>query len=66
MTWDFGALTFKNVVIVAEGSTSTTWCTGSPENYNSAAKYTITGAEATVSGTTVTCNIASIVLSGPA
>lgn len=66
MTWNFGALTFKDVTIVAEGSTSSSWCTSSPSNYNSATKYTITGASASVSGTTVTCTIDSIVLEGPA
>ncbi|KAK3328534.1 hypothetical protein B0T19DRAFT_356973 [Cercophora scortea] len=66
VAWNFGPLTFKNVKIIAAGSTSTSWCTSSPENYNSATKYTITGAKASVSGTTVTCSIDSIVLQSPA
>lgn len=64
--WNFGALTFKNVKIVATGSSSSSWCTSSPSNYNGATKYTITGAKASVSGTTVTCTIDSVVLQGPA
>ncbi|EGO61476.1 hypothetical protein NEUTE1DRAFT_116120 [Neurospora tetrasperma FGSC 2508] len=66
VAWNFGPLTFKNVKIVATGSTSTAWCTGNPANYNSATKYTISGARASVSGTTVTCTIDSVVLQGPA
>lgn len=66
VAWNFGALTFENVKIVSTGSSSTSWCTSSPSNYNSATKYSITGATATVSGTTVTCNIQKIVLEGPA
>ncbi|KAK0616117.1 hypothetical protein B0T17DRAFT_497315 [Bombardia bombarda] len=64
-TWTFGALTFKNVKIVATGSTDTAWCTKSPENYNTASKYAINGAKATVNGNTVTCSIDSVVLQGP-
>ncbi|KAH8896883.1 hypothetical protein GQ53DRAFT_803658 [Thozetella sp. PMI_491] len=63
VAWDFGALTFKNVRI---GSSSTSWCTSSPYNYNSATVYTISGAKASVSGTTVTCTIDQIVLTRPA
>ncbi|KAK3941276.1 hypothetical protein QBC46DRAFT_448877 [Diplogelasinospora grovesii] len=77
VTWDFGPLTFKNVKIwtgtvtygvgqVATGSPRQSWCTNAPENYNKATKYTVTGAKASVSGTTVTCTIDSIVLQGPA
>lgn len=66
VSWDFGALTFKDVTIVAEGSTDSSWCTSDPTNYNSATKYSITGASASVSGTTVTCTFDSIVLEGPA
>lgn len=66
MAWNFGALTFKDVTIVAEGSSDSSWCTSNPSNYNSATKYTITGAKASVSGTKVTCTISSVVLSGPA
>lgn len=66
VAWNFGPLTFKNVKIVATGSSSSSWCTSSPSNYNGATKYTISGAKASVSGTTVTCTIDSVVLSGPA
>ncbi|KAK1773585.1 hypothetical protein QBC45DRAFT_481955 [Copromyces sp. CBS 386.78] len=48
------------------GNTNSAWCTGKPENYNSATKYTISGAKASVSGTTVICTIDSVVLQGPA
>lgn len=64
--WDFGALTFEDVTIVAEGSTSSSWCTADPTNYNSATAYSVTGASATVSGTTVTCTIEKVVLESPA
>lgn len=37
-----------------------------PENYNSATKYTITNAKATVSGSMTTCTIEKVVMSGPA
>lgn len=66
MDWNFGALTFKDVTIVAEGSSDSSWCTADPSNYNSATAYTITGASATVSGTTVTCTISELVLESPA
>ncbi|KAJ9157347.1 hypothetical protein NKR23_g534 [Pleurostoma richardsiae] len=64
--WDFGELVFKNVKIVAEGTTSTCWCTEDPENYNDNAEYSITNAKATVSSTTVTCTFEAITLIGPA
>ncbi|PSR82928.1 hypothetical protein BD289DRAFT_343061, partial [Coniella lustricola] len=66
VAWDFGALTFEDVTIVAEGSTSSTWCTSDPTNYDSATTFSVTGAKATVSGTTVTCTIEKLVLEGPA
>lgn len=46
--------------------TDSTWCTGSPENYNGASVYTVTGAKAEVTGDTVTCSIQSVVLESPA
>lgn len=64
--WNFGALTFEDVTIVAEGSSSSSWCTSSPSNYNSATVYSITGAKATVSGTKVTCTIEKLVLESAA
>lgn len=64
--WNFGALTFEDITIVAEGSSDSAWCTANPSNYNSATTYTITGAKASVSGTTVTCTIEQLVLEGPA
>ncbi|KAK7744078.1 hypothetical protein SLS53_003596 [Cytospora paraplurivora] len=66
VSWDFGALTFKDVTIVAEGSSDSSWCTSDPINYESATAYSITGATASVSGTTVTCTIESVVLESPA
>lgn len=64
--WNFGALTFEDITIVAEGSATSSWCTSNPSNYNSATSFTITGAKASVSGTTVTCTIEKLVLNGPA
>ncbi|KAJ9150413.1 hypothetical protein NKR23_g3689 [Pleurostoma richardsiae] len=65
VSWDFGPLVFKNVKITSTG-TNSAWCTGSPENYNSASVYAISGAKATVSGNTVTCTITSVTLTSPA
>ncbi|KAI9736632.1 MAG: hypothetical protein M1834_000836 [Cirrosporium novae-zelandiae] len=65
-TWDFGSLTFTDVTIVATGSDSSTWCDTTPTNYNNAAEFTVSGATATVSGTTVTCHIDTVELIGPA
>ncbi|KUI57152.1 hypothetical protein VP1G_04415 [Cytospora mali] len=66
VSWNFGALTFEDVTIKAEGSTDSSWCTSDPTNYDSATVYSITGAKASVSGTTVTCTIESVVLESPA
>lgn len=66
MAWNFGALTFEDITIVAKGSASSSWCTSNPTNYNSATSYTVTGAKASVSGTTVTCTISKLVMNGPA
>ncbi|KAI1269050.1 hypothetical protein F5Y18DRAFT_175210 [Xylariaceae sp. FL1019] len=66
VTWDFGQVAFTDVVIVSTGSSDSSWCNSSPENYNSATVYSISGVSASVSGTTVTCKIASIVLQKPA
>ncbi|KAL1635795.1 hypothetical protein SLS56_001490 [Neofusicoccum ribis] len=65
VSWDFGALEFKNVVITATG-TDSSWCDNSPENYNNAAKYSISGVKASVSGNVVTCTISSVILQSPA
>lgn len=63
--WDFGSLTFTNVVITAN-TASTSWCTNGPANYNNAAVVSISRPTATVSGGTSTCSIASITLVRPA
>ncbi|KAI0006339.1 hypothetical protein F4779DRAFT_596837 [Xylariaceae sp. FL0662B] len=63
--WDFGELAFSNVVITSTG-TDTSWCNTSPENYNGATVYSISGLSASVSGNTVTCEIDSVVLQKPA
>ncbi|KAF2140288.1 uncharacterized protein K452DRAFT_319799 [Aplosporella prunicola CBS 121167] len=63
--WDFGELKFQNVVITATG-TDDSWCNDSPENYNGAASFSVTGVKASVSDNVVTCNIDSLVLEGPA
>ncbi|KAK3948080.1 hypothetical protein QBC32DRAFT_401177 [Pseudoneurospora amorphoporcata] len=51
MAWTFGPLTFKNIKI---------------KTITRPQKYTISGAKASVSGTTVICTINSVVLQGPA
>ncbi|KAI1334907.1 hypothetical protein F5Y15DRAFT_399676 [Xylariaceae sp. FL0016] len=66
VSWDFGPLAFSDVVITTTGSTDSSWCNDSPENYNSAAVYSISGVSASVSGTTVTCTISSLILESPA
>ncbi|ETS76155.1 hypothetical protein PFICI_11542 [Pestalotiopsis fici W106-1] len=65
VSWDFGQLAFKNVRITSTG-TDSSWCTSSPENYNSATTYSISGVSASVSGSTVTCTISSVILQKPA
>ncbi|KAF7539339.1 hypothetical protein G7054_g2293 [Neopestalotiopsis clavispora] len=65
VSWDFGQLAFKNVRITSTG-TDSSWCTSSPENYNSATTYSISGVKASVSGSTVTCTISSVILQKPA
>ncbi|KAI1764280.1 hypothetical protein GGR53DRAFT_466548 [Hypoxylon sp. FL1150] len=66
VNWDFGALTFSNVVITSEGSSDSSWCNTTPENYNSATTFSISGLSASVSGNTVTCKIGSVTLQKPA
>ncbi|KAH9884720.1 hypothetical protein F4778DRAFT_551831 [Xylariomycetidae sp. FL2044] len=66
VSWDFGPLAFSNVVITSTGSSDSSWCNTSPENYNSATVYSISGLSASVSGDTVTCTIESVVLESPA
>ncbi|KAK2752000.1 hypothetical protein CKAH01_06286 [Colletotrichum kahawae] len=66
VSWDFGPLEFKNIVITSEGSSDSSWCNSSPQNYNSATTYTMSGGSASVSGTTVTCTIQSVTLQSPA
>ncbi|KAK0663286.1 hypothetical protein DIS24_g1299 [Lasiodiplodia hormozganensis] len=65
VAWDFGPLEFKNIVITADG-TDSSWCDNSPENYNSATKFSISGVKASVSGNVVTCTISSLILQSPA
>ncbi|KAF2656216.1 hypothetical protein K491DRAFT_597371 [Lophiostoma macrostomum CBS 122681] len=64
VSWDFGALAFKDVVITSSG-TDTKWCTNAPENYNSATNYAISGVSASVSNDVVTCKISSVTLQSP-
>ncbi|KAF2183014.1 hypothetical protein K469DRAFT_635432 [Zopfia rhizophila CBS 207.26] len=64
VSWDFGPLTFNNVVITSSG-TDTKWCTNAPENYNSAANYAVSGVSASVSNNVVTCRISSVTLQSP-
>ncbi|CAJ2512771.1 Uu.00g008900.m01.CDS01 [Anthostomella pinea] len=66
VSWDFGPLAFSNVVITSTGGTEASWCNTSPENYNSATVYSISGLSSSVSGNTVTCTIDSLVLESPA
>ncbi|KAI0904123.1 hypothetical protein F4824DRAFT_462675 [Ustulina deusta] len=66
VAWDFGQVAFSNVVITSTGGSDSSWCNSSPENYNSATVYSISGVSASVSGSTVTCKIASVVLQRPA
>ncbi|KAI0172201.1 hypothetical protein GGR52DRAFT_573342 [Hypoxylon sp. FL1284] len=66
VSWDFGPLTFSNVVITSTGSSDSSWCNTSPENYNGASRFSISGLSASVSGNTVTCKIGSVTLQGPA
>ncbi|KAK9792776.1 hypothetical protein SCARD494_06644 [Seiridium cardinale] len=65
VNWDFGQLAFNNVKITSTG-TDSSWCNSSPENYNDAAVYSISGVKASVSGGTVTCTISSVILEKPA
>ncbi|RDL32947.1 uncharacterized protein BP5553_08386 [Venustampulla echinocandica] len=57
-------LSYKNFNQVMN-TTQTAWCTNAPENYNNAMRYTISGAKATVSGGTTTCQIDQVVMEGP-
>ncbi|KAI1323449.1 hypothetical protein F5Y16DRAFT_425187 [Xylariaceae sp. FL0255] len=66
VTWTFGQLAFSNIVITSTGSTDSSWCNASPENYDSTTIYSISGVSASASGTTVTCKIASLILEKPA
>ena len=65
VAWTFGQFAFSNVVITAN-TTSTSWCTNGPSNYQNAAVVTKSTPVATVSGGTTTCRISSIVLVEPA
>jgi len=64
-TWDFGSLTFSNIVITSSG-TETSWCNDSPSNYNSATNFTIAGVEPVVNGESVECRIEELIMVGPA
>ncbi|EIN06392.1 hypothetical protein PUNSTDRAFT_114974 [Punctularia strigosozonata HHB-11173 SS5] len=65
VSWNFGKLTFTDVVMVAN-TTSTSWCTNGPSNYNNAAVVQIATPTVTVSGASSTCSVSSIVLVSPA
>ncbi|KAI1453102.1 hypothetical protein F4805DRAFT_444716 [Annulohypoxylon moriforme] len=65
VSWNFGQLAFSNVVITSTG-TDSSWCNTTPENYNSATTYSITGLSASTSGSTVTCKLGSVILEKPA
>jgi len=62
--WDFGPLTWTNVTITATG-TDSKWCSASPENYNSASKFSVVGVKASTENGVVTCNIANVTLESP-
>ncbi|KAI6084447.1 hypothetical protein F4821DRAFT_242878 [Hypoxylon rubiginosum] len=66
VSWDFGPLAFSNVVITSEGSSDSSWCNTTPENYNSATTFSISGLSKSVSGNKVTCKIGSVTLQKPA
>ncbi|KAI0410997.1 hypothetical protein F5X98DRAFT_71451 [Xylaria grammica] len=66
VSWNFGQVAFSNVVITSTGSSDASWCNNKPENYNGATVYSISGVSSSVSGNTVTCKIASVVLQRPA
>lgn len=65
VTWDFGALTWNNVVMVVN-TTQTAWCTDAPQNYNSATKYTMSTPVVTTANGVTTCTIAQVNMAGPA
>ncbi|KAF7289286.1 Aldehyde dehydrogenase [Mycena indigotica] len=65
VAWNFGQFAFSNVVIVAN-TTSTSWCTNGPTNYQKAAVVSMSTPTATVSGGQTTCSIASVILVRPA
>lgn len=60
-SWDFGPLTFTDIVLTANGS-STAFCTSTPSNYNDATAVSITGVTATVGDGYVACTIEKLVL----
>ncbi|OCL03246.1 hypothetical protein AOQ84DRAFT_381831 [Glonium stellatum] len=64
VSWDFGSLTFSNVVITASGA-DTSWCTKAPENYKSATNYAISGVSVSVNNSVITCRINSVILQSP-
>ncbi|KAI1816970.1 hypothetical protein GGS20DRAFT_583011 [Poronia punctata] len=41
--WNFGQVSFTNVVITSSGSGDSSWCNDRPENYNGATVYSIQG-----------------------
>ncbi|KAI9721681.1 MAG: hypothetical protein M1828_005049 [Chrysothrix sp. TS-e1954] len=73
-TWDFGPITFSNIVMTALG-TDQSWCDNKPHNSDNTTDYTISGVSASAGSTagpaatldenTVTCTIEQLVLLGP-
>ncbi|KAJ7217562.1 hypothetical protein B0H12DRAFT_1153526 [Mycena haematopus] len=66
--WDFGPLTFTNITLVSNGtsslsSSSGSWCSDKPSSSETA--FQASGATSTVSSGQVTCNIQSLVLQQP-
>ncbi|MCJ1473405.1 hypothetical protein MMC13_002056 [Lambiella insularis] len=61
--WDFGSVTFSNLVIEATG-TDTSWCTIGPQS-NAAFDFKIGGIKFNENVAIATCYIESIVLTGP-
>ncbi|KAF8214870.1 hypothetical protein K438DRAFT_1562643 [Mycena galopus ATCC 62051] len=60
--WDFGPLTFTNITIVSNG-TSSSWCSEWP--YASETTFQVSGVTSTVGNGQVTCSIQSMVLEQP-
>ncbi|KAJ7617782.1 hypothetical protein FB45DRAFT_932677 [Roridomyces roridus] len=61
--WDFGSLTFTDISMVANGTTSTSWCNDRPATLQTS--FNASGVNFTVQDKQVTCNIQSMVLLQP-